>query len=261
MSVSYETLLTSLDGEILEITLNRTAQMNAINQQMINELEQVIAEAEKSAAVKCLIIIGGEKFFCAGADITEVNKVDSSINGYNFSRKYQKCFEKIEELSKPVIAAVRGYALGGGFELMLACDFRIAAENAIIGLPEVKIGAIPAGGGTVKLPQLISPLKAKELLCFGDPVNGQEAQAIGLVNKAVPFTQVLTEARAWAAQLVQKAPLALKTIKALTARTSNDDKLMYHLEAQGLGMLALSEDFKEGTAAFLEKRKPNFKGC
>ena len=258
--MSYETLLTSLDGGVLEITLNRTAQMNAINQQMLDELERVIAESEKSESVKCLIISGGEKYFCAGADISEVYNVNSTFNGYHFSRKYQRCFEKLEDLSKPVVAAVRGYALGGGCELMLACDFRIVAENALIGLPEVKIGAIPAGGGTVKLPQMINPLKAKEMLCFGDPVNGQEAQVIGLVNKAVPFEQVLTEAHSWAAKLVQRPPLVLKTIKALTARANGDGKLMLQLEAQGLGMLAGSADFKEGTAAFLEKRKPTFKG-
>ena len=258
--MNYETLLTSVDGGVLEITLNRTAQMNSINQQMLDELDRVVAEAEKTESVKCLIISGGEKFFCAGADISEVKNVDSTFNGYNFSRKYQKCFENFENLSKPVIAAVRGYALGGGCELMLACDFRIVAENALIGLPEVKIGAIPAGGGTVKLPQMIHPLKAKEMLCFGDSVNGREAEGIGLVNKAVPLEQVLTEARSWAAKLVTRPPLVLKTIKALTAMTNKDAKLMYHLEAQGLGMLAGSADFKEGTTAFLEKRKPIFKG-
>jgi enoyl-CoA hydratase len=258
--MGYETLLTSMNEGILEITLNRTAQMNAINQKMLDELDQVVAEAETSESVKCLIIIGGEKFFCAGADITEVSKVDSTFSGFNFSRKYQKCMEKFENLSKPVIAAVRGYALGGGCELMLGCDFRIVAENAAIGLPECKIGAIPAGGGTIKLPQMINPLKAKEILCFGDPISGKEAEAIGLVNKAVPFDEVLTEARAWAAKLAQRPPLVLRTIKALTAMTTKEMKSLYHLEAQGLGMLVGSADFKEGTSAFLEKRKPVFKG-
>lgn len=258
--MGYETILTSLNEGILEITLNRIPQMNAINQQMLDELAQVAAEAEKSDAVKCVIIAGGEKFFCAGADLTEANKANSSFAGFNFSRKYQKCCEHFENLSKPVIAAVRGYALGGGCELMLACDFRIAAEDAAIGLPECKIGAIPGGGGTIKLPQMINPLKAKEMLCFGDPVSGKEAQAIGLVNKAVPFDEVLTEARAWAAKLAQRPPLVLRTIKALTALTNKDMKSLYDLESQGLGMLAASADFKEGTSAFLEKRKPVFKG-
>lgn len=258
--MSYSTLLVAIKGGVMEITLNRAAQMNAINQQMLEDLDQVVAEAERLESVKCVIVAGGEKFFCAGADITEVNKVESTFSGFNFSRKYQKCMENFETLSKPVIAAVRGYALGGGCELMLASDFRIVAENAVIGLPEVKIGAIPAGGGTIKLPQMINPLKAKEILCFGEPLCGQEAQDIGLVNKAVPFEQVLTEAWSWADQLAQRPPLVLKTIKALTAMTNKEMKSLHHLEAQGLGMLAGSEDFKEGTLAFLEKRQPIFKG-
>ena len=258
--MAYETLETTLADGILTITLNRPSRMNALNQVALDEIHQVVAEAEKSEEVKCVIVAGNEKFFSAGADITEVNKVNSSFSGYAFSRKYQECFGRFEKLSKPVVAAVRGYALGGGCELLIACDFRIAAEDAKIGLSEVNIGAIPGGGGTVKLPRLINPLKAKEILCFGRPISGKEAADIGLVNKAVPSEQVLPEAYSWAKELAQKPPLVLKTIKEITNLATKDIESLLNHEAQGLGMLAASEDFKEGTGAFLEKRKPLFRG-
>jgi len=143
---------------------------------------------------------------------------------------------------------------------LIACDFRIAAEDAKIGLSEVNIGAIPGGGGTVKLPRLINPLKAKEILCFGKPVSGKEAAEIGLVNKSVPADQVMTEAYSLAKELAQKPPLVLKMIKEVTNLATKDMESLLQHEAQGLGMLAASEDFKEGTGAFLEKRKPVFRG-
>ncbi|MDA8235027.1 MAG: enoyl-CoA hydratase/isomerase family protein [Clostridia bacterium] len=258
--MSYETLETALVEGILTITINRPSQMNALNQVALDELHEVIDEAEKSDEIKCLIIAGSEKFFCTGADITEVNKVNSSFSGYAFSRKYQECFGRLEKLSKPVVSAVRGYALGAGCELLIASDFRIAAENAKIGLSEVNIGAIPAGGGSAKLPRIINPLKAKEIICFGKPISGKEAAEIGLVNKAVPAEQVLTEANAWAKELAQKPPLVLKTIKEIINLAYKDIDALLHYEAQGLGMLADTEDFKEGTGAFLEKRKPVFRG-
>ncbi|MDT3701075.1 MAG: enoyl-CoA hydratase-related protein [Thermincola sp.] len=258
--MAYETLGTVLAEGVLTITLNRPSRMNALNQVALDEIHHVLDEAEKNEEVKVVVVAGNEKFFSAGADITEVNKVDGSFSGYAFSRKYQECFGRFEKLSKMVVAAVRGYALGGGCELMIACDFRIAAEDAKIGLSEVNIGAIPAGGGTVKLPLLINPLKAKEILCHGKPITGKEAAELGLVNKAVPADQVLSEAGALAKELAQKPPLVLKTIKEVTNLATKDvDSLLQH-EAKGLGMLAASEDFKEGTSAFLEKRKPNFKG-
>jgi len=260
VKVNYEVLVTGLDEGVFTLTLNRPSRMNAFNQVLLDEFHQAVNEAEQSQEVRCLVISGGEKFFSAGADITEVNKINSTFNGYAFSRKFQECFGQLEKLSKPVIAAVRGYALGGGCELMLACDFRIVAEDAKIGMSEVNIGAIPSGGGTVKLPHLINPLKAKEMLCFGKPISGKVAEEIGLVNKAVLSDQVLAEAYSWAKELTQKPPLVIKTIKTITALATKDVDSLLHYEAQGLGMLSGTEDFKEGTAAFLEKRKPAFKG-
>lgn len=256
----YETLETVLAEGILTITINRPARMNALNQVALDEIHQILDEAEKSEEVKCLIVTGSEKFFCVGADITEVNQVNSSFSGYANSKKYQECFGRFEKLSKPVVAAVRGYALGGGCELMIACDFRIAAEDAKMGLSEVNIGAIPGGGGTVKLPLLINSLKAKEMLCLGKPISGKDAADLGLVNKAVPAEQVLPEAYALAKELAQKPPLVLKTIKQITNLVNKDNESLLEHEAQGFGMLAASEDFKEGMAAFLEKRRPVFRG-
>lgn len=189
--MDYETIVTALDEGVFTITLNRPSRMNAFNQVQLDEFSQAVREAENSQEVRCLVVAGGEKFYCAGADITEVNKINSTFNGYAFSRKFQECFGQLEKLSKPVIAAVRGYAMGGGCELMLACDFRIVAEDAKIALSEVNIGAIAAGGGTVKLPHLINPLKAKEMLCFGQPISGKVAEEIGLVNKRYHLVKFL----------------------------------------------------------------------
>lgn len=258
--MAYETLETVLAEGILTITLNRPSKMNALNQVALDEIHQLLDETEKSEEVKCVIVAGSEKFFTVGADITEVTKVNSSFSGYANARKYQECFGRFEKLSKPVVAAVRGYALGGGCELMIACDFRIAAEDAKIGLSEINIGAIPGGGGLVKLPRLINPLKAKEMLCLGKPISGKEAAELGLVNKAVPAGQVLPEAYSLAKELAQKPPLALKIIKQITNLATKDIESLLQHEAQGFGLIAASEDYKEGMTAFLEKRKPVFRG-
>lgn len=254
-------LLKDQEGGVLALTLNRPALFNALNVALLEELTKTLEEAEDSESVKCVVISGSGKNFCAGADITEVNQVNSTFGAFNFSRSFHRCFEKVESFSKPVIAAVNGFALGGGCELMISCDFRIVAENARIGLPEVNIGAIPAGGGTIKLPRLISPLKAKEILMLGEPISGTEAERIGLINKAVPTAQVFEEAREMARILAQKPPLVLKTIKNLVKITANEQmESALHLEARALSMLSQTSDFMEGTLAFLEKRNPIFNG-
>lgn len=257
---TYETLKTEQTAGILTITIDRPSRLNALNQTALNEIHRVLDEAEKSEDVRCVLIGGSEKSFCVGADLTEVNKVDSSFSGYANSRKYQEVFGRFFNLSKMVVAAVKGYALGGGCELMMACDFRIAAEDARIGLSEINIGTIPGGGGTAMLPLLINPLKAKEILCFGRPISGKEAAEIGLVNKAVPDDQVLPEAYSLAKELAQKPPLVLKTIKQITNLAVRDRESLLLHEAQGWAMLAASEDYKEGITAFLDKRQPVFRG-
>lgn len=259
--MSYQNLLLTREDATLIITLNRPAQMNALDMASLDELSQVLREAQGNAEVRNLIIAGGEKFFCVGADISEVNKINSAFAGYRFSKNFQRCFAQIEELDKIAIAAVRGYALGGGLELMLACDFRIVADDAQLGVPEVNLGALPGGGGTAKLPRLIGSLQAKELLLLGEPISGQVAAQLGMVNKAVPATEVLSEAKALARKLAQRSPLALQVIKSAVRESMNVDlNSALEFEARGLGFLATSEDFKEGTAAFLQKRRPTFKG-
>lgn len=259
--MSYENILVEKEDAVLLITLNRPKAMNALSQALLAELLQALKEAEEDAQIKSIIIAGAEKFFCAGADISEVNKVTSPFSGYDYSQQFHRAFTEVERCKKPVIAAVRGLVLGGGLELMLSCDFQIVADDARVGVPEVNIGALPAGGGTVKLPRIMGAAKAKEMLLLGDPISGKEAEALGLVNKAVPADQVLAEARSLAAKLARKPPLVLQVIKAVVYNTEGMDlRTALDVEAQGLSILAASEDFVEGTSAFLQKRKPEFKG-
>lgn len=259
--MSEKTLLKSLDQGVLTLTLNRPTRKNALNQMLLMEIVTALREAEAFDAVRCIVICGAEGNFCAGADITELKKIENAYGGYKFSRSFQECFQTVEELEKPVVAAVEGFALGGGCELLISCDYKIASQEAKIGLSEIKIGALPAGGGTVKLAQLVGPLKAMEMVSFGEAISGTEAQQIGLVNKAVPAEKVMEEAYSWARRLAEKPTIALSTIKRLIHSTTHinlDNSL--RAEAQSLGVISDTEDFREGTGAFLEKRKPTFNG-
>lgn len=259
--MSYKNILLESTEGVLTITLNRPAQMNALNGEIIEELRQAFAEAERDEQVKCVVITGSEKFFCAGADISEANQAASSFGGFAFSRRYQSFFLELERFKKPTVAAIRGYVLGGGLEFALACDFRIVAEDARLGVPEINIGALPAGTGTIKLPRLLGPAKAKEMLMLGEPISGKEAVALGLANKAVPADQVVPEAKVLGAKLAEKAPLPLTMMKNIIRETAHlDMSAAIEIEAQALGMLASTHDFTEGTKAFLEKRKPQFLG-
>ncbi|MFZ3102970.1 MAG: enoyl-CoA hydratase/isomerase family protein [Desulfitobacteriaceae bacterium] len=257
----FETIIYTKKGNIAEITLNRPKQMNAINQLMIDELGQALQKVTQDNEANCLIIKGNEKFFCAGADITEVNKNKTTFDGYQFSSRFQQCFARFEEFKKPVVVAIEGLVMGGGFELMLACDFRVVAEEAKLALPEVNIGALPAGGGTVKLPRMIGRLKATELLLFGEPITGKMAAELGIVNVAVPRSEVVATAENIAAKLASKSSLVVQAIKGIINKSSDMDIAgALDLEARGLGMLVGTEDFHEGTLAFLEKRKPVWQG-
>lgn len=259
--MTLETIKYTKNGKVAEIILNRPKQMNAINQLMIDEFGKALQEASKDDDVTCLLVKGSEKFFCAGADISEVNQNKTCFDGYHFSNKFQQCFAMFEQFKKPVIAAIEGIAMGGGFELMLACDFRIVAEEAKLALPEVNIGALPAGGGTVKLPRLVGKLKATELLLLGEPVTGKQAAEIGLVNAAVPRAEVVKTAENIANKLAEKSSIVLQAIKGIVIKSADADLVGgLDIEAKGLGMLVGTEDFKEGTSAFLGKRKPAWKG-
>ncbi|HEX8332528.1 MAG TPA: enoyl-CoA hydratase-related protein [Segetibacter sp.] len=254
----YSTLLTSIENNILLITINRPDKLNALNQQVMNDLKEVFEEVYKNDEIRSVIITGaGQKGFVAGADISEF--VGLSVDeGKNLATKGQDIFQRIESCPKPVVAAVNGFALGGGCELAMACHFRIASENAKFGQPEVNLGLIPGYGGTQRLVQLIGKGRAIEMLISANMIDANTALQFGLVNYVVPQDQLLEKAKSILSVVNSKAPLAVsKCIEAANAVFSNDG---YATEIAGFGNCFSTEDMKEGTGAFLEKRKANFSG-
>jgi enoyl-CoA hydratase len=255
----YTTLLTNLENGIFTITINRPDKMNALNQQVMNDLNNVMDEVYKNVEIKSVIITGqGNKAFVAGADISEFSGL-SQQEGMALSKKGQDIFFKIENCSKPVIAAVNGFALGGGCELAMACHMRIASDNAKFGQPEVNLGLIPGYGGTQRLTMLVGKGKAIELLLTGNMIDASEALRLGLVNYVVPQEQLLNKANEILATINSKAPVAVtKCINA--ANHAFTGMKGYEQELFGFSECFSTEDVKEGTSAFLEKRKPNFTG-
>jgi len=257
--MEYKTILYEKDERIGTITLNRPKAYNALNLEMFRELDHVFSAIKGDDDVKVVIITGSDKFFAAGADISEVSSIDTPVAAYEFVRDIE-AFHRIEDLDKPVIAAIGGLALGGGCELSMCCDLRIAAENAIFGQPEIKIGVIPGGGGTQRLPRLIGVTKAKELLYTGDTIDAHEAYRIGLVNRVVPVETLMDEAREMAKKIARQPGIALRATKlAVNGGMSMDMKSAIAYEARCFEILFSTEDQKEGTKAFMEKRKPVFK--
>jgi enoyl-CoA hydratase len=241
------------------IKLNRPQRMNALSNEFLRELDLLIDDIKKDDEVRVLIITGDEKFFAVGADINELAGVITPKDAHLIEAS--SILNKLENLEKPVIAAVSGPALGGGCELALACDIRIASENAIFGQPEIKIGVIPGGGGTQRLSRLIGLGKAKELLYTGDSIDAQEAYRIGLVNKLVPVESLMDEAKKMALKLLRQPGFALKIIKMVVNDGINMDlRSALAYEARCFEILFSTEDQKEGMRAFMEKRKPLFKG-
>jgi enoyl-CoA hydratase len=257
----FQHLLIDKAGGVTTLRLNRPEKKNAFNGRLRAELETALEEIAGDPSQRVVIVTGGEEFFCAGADIGEILEASTPEATYRHAREFQILFDRIEALPQPVIAAVAGYALGGGCELALACDFRIASEGTKFGLPEIKIGAFPGGGGTQRLPRLIGAAKAKEAILTGDPIGAEQALAAGLVMKVVPRDKLLEEAKTFAAKLAALPRLALEASKMLINRGLEIDLAAgLELEARSFGNLAGSHDLREGTAAFLEKRKPNFNG-
>ncbi|MCC5906233.1 MAG: enoyl-CoA hydratase/isomerase family protein [Balneolaceae bacterium] len=248
---------TDADGIAL-LTINRPDKLNALNNKVLEELDAAISLTENSDDIRVLIITGaGEKAFVAGADIKELSSLNRE-SGEKVSSAGQQIFNRIEQCSKPVICVVNGYALGGGAELAMACHIRIATESAQIGLPEVSLGLIPGYGGTQRLPHLVGKSKAMEMILTGQPVAADEAKTIGLVNDVKPVDKALDHAKKLAAFMMKNGPLALSyAISAVNASQSNHG---FAREASLFGRLCVTKDFKEGTSAFLEKRKPAFKG-
>jgi len=257
MSTTFETLLFEVDEQgICTITINRPEKLNALNNQVFLDLDSAIGQVETDKSVKVIIITGaGEKAFVAGADIKEFSDFDA-LQATELSSRGHRVFQKIEDLTKPVIAAVNGFALGGGCELAMACHLRVASESAKLGLPEVTLGLIPGYGGTQRLVSLVGRAKALELMFSGKFIGAEEAQSIGLVNQV---SESATESAKKLASLISKqAPLALKNA-ILAVRQAGTEKGYQH-EANLFGELFATEDFKEGTSAFFEKRKPGFSG-
>lgn len=257
----YENLLYEVRGNVAFITINRPKVRNALNAQTVGELRQAFGEAKSDAEVRVVILTGsGEKAFVSGADINEL-AVQTPMEGKEYALSGQEAFDFIEKLGKPVIAAVNGYALGGGCELAMACSFRIAADNAVFGQPEVKLGIIPGYGGTQRLPRLVGQGRAMQILVTGDMVKANEAYRIGLVNEVVPQAELAITAEALAKKIIANAPLAvqfcLEAVNRGGEMTQAEGQL---LEATLFGLCCAMEDMKEGTRAFLEKRAANFKG-
>lgn len=258
--MSYENILISNLNNVLTITVNRPDKLNALNKKTIEEIGAAVSDAEKDSTVKVIIITGsGQKAFIAGADISEFADFTLS-QGEDLSRHGHNVFNKIENCEKPVIAAVNGFALGGGCELAMACHFRIASENAKFGQPEVKLGLVPGYGGTQRLAMLIGKSKAMELLMTADMIDANEALLLGLVNYVVPLDQLLNKCSELAEKIKQQAPLAIAGIIRSVNDFYDETKDGYETEITEFGKCFVTEDFKEGTKAFLEKRKPVFKG-
>jgi len=257
-----ETLILKKEETIATITLNRPRRLNAINSKMIEEINRVMDDLAADLSIKAIIITGGPDCFCAGADIGEIININNIDAGYEFSRRIQKVFDQINYLPKPVIAAISGLALGGGCEMALACDLRLASEKASFGVPEINIGVIPGAGGTQRLPRILGVCKAKELLFTGERIDARQACQLGMVNRVVPAAELMSETRQLAEKLVTKPPLALKMAKELVNTGMNMDlDSALKLEAHALAYLMVTADKNEGMSAFLEKRQPLFKGC
>lgn len=256
----YPTLLTALEEGIFTITINRPDKLNALNRDVFNDLDTVISEVEDNAEIRAVIITGaGNKAFVAGADISEFTSLIGE-QGMDLAKRGQDIFSRIESASKPFVAAVNGFALGGGCELAMACHFRIASDGAKFGQPEVGLGLIPGYGGTQRLVQLIGKGRALELLLTGGMIDAGTALQYGLVNYVVPGEELLTKAVSILQNITNKAPLAIgKCIKAANA-VFDPSKDGYQVEVEAFGDCFNTEDMKEGATAFLEKRKPVFKG-
>ena len=257
----YQTLQYREDGAVATILLNRPQKKNSFNARMREEMEKLLHDLARKREIRAVIITGGDEIFCAGADISEIEGATGAEAAFQHAREFQILFDQVESLPQPVIAAVSGWALGGGCELALACDFRIASETARFGLPEIKIGAFPGGGGTQRLSRLIGVAKAKEMILTGDPISAQAALAAGLVMTVASKERLTDEANGLAAKLAALPRLALQAAKMLINRSQEVDLATgLELEARSFGAIAHTHDLAEGTKAFLEKRKANFTG-
>jgi enoyl-CoA hydratase len=248
-------------GGIATITLNRPEALNAFSKEVIEEILKALEDVKADENTRVVILTGaGEKAFSAGADIKAMKGMNA-LKARELSLMGEKLCDALENLEKPVIAAINGYALGGGLEVAMACDIRIASENARMGQTEINIGLIPGWGGTQRLTRLIGKTKAKELIFTGKIVDAKTAEQLGIVNMVVPTEKFRETVQQFAAELASKAPVALKVAKALINKGSEISlDAAIALEREGFGVVASTEDLQEGVSAFIEKRKPTFKG-
>jgi enoyl-CoA hydratase/carnithine racemase len=260
-ALRLENVLYEKNGAIAYVTLNRPKVLNALNRRTWEDLREAFEDAREDSAIRGVILTGaGDKAFIAGADISELSRV-TAIEAEASSTFGQGVLNLIENLGKPVIAAVNGFALGGGCETAMACTIRVATENAKFGQPEVKLGILPGGGGTQRLPRLIGKGRALQLILSGEMISAQEAYRIGLVNEIVPAADVITRAEAILKQIFANAPIAVRySLEAVNKGLDTSQAEGLALEASFFGLCAATQDKQEGTQAFLQKRAPQFQG-
>jgi enoyl-CoA hydratase len=259
--MEFKNILLSFEGEIGVLAVNRPKALNALNMETLRDIQMGIQEVKNHPETKVLIVTGsGERAFVAGADISEMRGMNS-IEALDFSKLGHLTMKMIEDLDRPVLAAVNGFALGGGTELALACDFIYASENAKFGLPEVTLGIFPGFGGTQRLPRLIGKGKAKELILTGKMINSQEALALGIVNRVFPQASLMEETKKVASQIAASGAVGVRLAKTVVNAGFNMELTeACSLESYAFSLGFTTEDQKEGMTAFLEKRKPNYKG-
>jgi enoyl-CoA hydratase len=259
--MNFKNLLVEKSERYAVITINRPDKLNALNTGTIEELEQAMQALNEDEAIRAIILTGtGEKAFIAGADISQITSLNSE-SGKRFALRGQKVFRYVEKMKKPVIAAINGFALGGGCELAMACHIRLASSKAKFGQPEIKLGIIPGYGGTQRLPRLIGLSNALQLLLTGEMINAEDALRLGLVSEVVEPEQLMGRAKTLASQLAAQAPLAVHYIlETVYGGVDTDLESALGIEAEYFGKACATEDMKEGTTAFLEKRAPVFSG-
>ena len=256
-----EEVLYARRGGVAAITLNRERALNSLNTALLEKLRAALEDAESDGTVRSIVITGaGNRAFCVGADVKEL-KDKSQVEARDLSLRFQDLTNYMERLGKPIIARINGFCLGGGLELAMACDFRIASDNSVFGLPEVNLGIIPGGGATQRLTRLIGKTKAMEMLMTGEQIDAEEALRLGLVNRVVPANELDTAVDALLNELKAKSALTLGILKRAVnngLKMSLERALSY--EAECFGSALASRDAKEGLQAFIEKRKPEFRG-